>query len=351
MHPILADRGSFVLYLFVFMVFGFLLAAFIAASGAIEWGAAIAFSVPMAFIFALVSLSSWYICRSFPLRSTGTAQLLAVFILAAIFSSSLWVLIGGAIVSILTGFSFAVSLANRSTSQILLLFGTGFGLYLLSVAVHYLMITFDESKEAERRTLEMKILAQSAELKALRSQINPHFLFNSLNSISALTTKDPTAARSMLLLLSDFLRLTLNVGSTELITLHDEITFCRKFLDIEQVRFGPRLRITQTIAESAANLLIPPLLLQPLIENAVLHGIAHLVDGGTITLVAEKRGERLIITVKNPCDPDRPGKKGSNLGLENVRRRLRTISEIETRLDVSELGGIFTVELVLPAIA
>lgn len=350
MHPILADRGALALYLFVFLLIGFALAAFIAVNSAVSWSVSISFCVPMTLVYGLISLSSWYVCRSFPLKSTSPTRIIGVFTIAAIVSTALWLLLGAIVVSMLSSSPFIPTLTDRYTSQIILLSSTGVGLYLLSVAVHYLMITVEQSQETERRALELKILAQTAELRALQSQINPHFLFNSLNSISALTTKDPPAARAMTLMLSDFLRQTLKSGTADKIPLREEISLCKKYLDIEQIRFGPRLVFRQEIEKSAEQELVPPLLLQPLVENAVVHGIAHLLNGGSILLRADVRGDRLRIHVENPCDHDRPKTRGTKLGLENVRKRLQTLSDTDARLDVSELNGIFSADLTLPTV-
>jgi two-component system sensor histidine kinase AlgZ len=210
------------------------------------------------------------------------------------------------------------------------------------------LITFEDSQNAERRSLELKMFAQTAELKALRAQVDPHFLFNSLNSISALTTKDPPAARSMVLLLSDFLRQTIRLGQAETITLQEEISLCRNFLDIEQVRFGSRLTVMVKVSEESAKSMVPPLLLQPLVENAVGHGIAHLLSGGTIEISAETRGNRLYIRIQNPVDSDRAHSKGTRLGIANVRKRLQTLYNTEARLDISERDELFTAEIGLP---
>jgi two-component system, LytTR family, sensor histidine kinase AlgZ len=350
MHPILSDRSALVLYLVVFLLIGLVLAALLNVSGHVQWGAAILFSAPMSLLYGLMCLSSWYVCRSFPLKTSNPARIGGVFLASATISSGLWVLIGEIFASFLSSYSFAISLSNRSSTQLFLFGGAGIGLYLLSVAIHYLVITFEQSKDAEHRTLELKILAQSAELRALRAQINPHFLFNSLNSISALTTKDPPAARSMTLLLADFLRQTLAFGTNDMIPLEKEISLCTKFIDIEQVRFGTRLHLDQQVTDRAGNCLIPPLLLQPLVENAVIHGIAHLVQGGTILIQADAYGDRLRIHVENPCDPDRPRPKKGGLGLENVKRRLQTLSDSEARLDVSEHNSTFVTDLSLPIV-
>src|SRR4029079_2516584 len=150
----------------------------------------------------------------------------------------------------------------------------GFLLYLLAMAVSYLAAAFEVSRDAERRGLELQVLAREAELRALRAQLDPHFLFNSLQSISALTTADPPAARRMCLLLADFLRDTLAVGSQARIPLRSELLLAQRFLEIEQVRFGERLRV-DIEPEQAGDIAVPPLILQPLVENAVRHGIAH----------------------------------------------------------------------------
>ena len=125
------------------------------------------------------------------------------------------------------------------------------------------------------------MLAREAELRSLRTQIDPHFLFNTLHSISALTTADPPSARRMCVLLGDFLRDSLALGALDRITNDRELQLATRFLEIERVRFGDRLRID---ANSSANgtWRVPPLLLQPLVENAVTHGVAHLIEGGVI---------------------------------------------------------------------
>ena len=214
--------------------------------------------------------------------------------------------------------------------------------------MHYVIIGFERSNESERQTFELRLLAQDAELRALRAQIDPHFLFNSLNSISALTTNDPAKARTMTLMLADFFRKSLDLGSRNSIPINDELALISEFLTIEQVRFGARLQIDQDIKEECQKVMVPPLILQPLVENAVRHGIAHLVNGGTIRIHCERRGDRLVIQIENPIDSDRPRRKGSGLGLKNVRLRLDTLYGNEARVDVEETNEYFRVMLLLP---
>jgi LytS/YehU family sensor histidine kinase len=216
------------------------------------------------------------------------------------------------------------------------------------MAVSYLATAFTVSRDAERRGLELQVLAREAELRALRSQLDPHFLFNSLQSISALTTVDPAAARRMCLLLAEFLRETLALGSRDRIPLAAELALVRKFLSVEQVRFGDRLQVAIESAD-AGDVPVPPLLLQPLVENAVTHGVAHVLEGGTVRVRAHRHGAGLTITVDNPCDPDRPPGRGTGLGLRNVRERLDSAYGSDAFVTTEERDGRFVVTLEMPS--
>ncbi len=150
----------------------------------------------------------------------------------------------------------------------ILFFVFGVGAYLISAVVHYLFLAFQASHAAERRALEAQVTAREAELRALRAQLNPHFLFNSLNSINSLIGGDPEGARRMCEGLGDFLRRTLNLGTREAVPLSEELALVDRYLAIEQVRFGARLAVERSIEPGAESCRVPPLLLQPLVENA-----------------------------------------------------------------------------------
>jgi LytS/YehU family sensor histidine kinase len=213
--------------------------------------------------------------------------------------------------------------------------------------VSYLAAAFEASRDAERRGLQLQVQAREAELRALRAQIDPHFLFNSLQSISALTTADPAAARRMCLLLADFLRDTLALGARERIPLSSEIGLAARFLAIEQVRFGRRLSV-ETDVTAVDDCLVPPLLLQPLVENAVTHGIAHVLDGGVVKIGARRGAATVSVSIENPCDPDRPAGRGTGLGLRNVRARLRSVYGTDAALRTEETNERYTARLELP---
>jgi two-component system, LytTR family, sensor histidine kinase AlgZ len=183
----------------------------------------------------------------------------------------------------------------------------------------------------------------------LKAQINPHFLYNSLNSISALTSIDPARARDMCVSLADFLRLTLGMGEKAVIPLREEVDLLEKYCAIEKVRFGERLTIQKDIEDEAKECLLPPLLLQPLFENAVVHGIAQMPEGGWIRLRAARNGERMLMTVENSWDPEAGSSRKNGVGLKNVQRRLEARYGKEAQLTASAEEEVFRVSLSFPA--
>jgi LytS/YehU family sensor histidine kinase len=230
-----------------------------------------------------------------------------------------------------------------------MLFTAGASYYLLSVAVQYALIAHRASQEAQARAVESNIRARDAELGALKAQINPHFLYNSLNSISALTSIDPARAREMCVSLADFLRLTLGMGEKAVIPLKEEISLLEKYCAIEKIRFGERLTVKEDVQEEALECLLPPLLLQPLFENAVVHGIAQMPEGGWISLHAARNGARLSVTLENSWDPEAGSSRKNGVGLKNVQRRLEARYGNDAHLQANAEDEVFRVNLSLPA--
>jgi LytS/YehU family sensor histidine kinase len=237
------------------------------------------------------------------------------------------------------------------------MFGLGLILYGLAAAVHYLLIESERVRQLETQRLQMKLTAQDAELRMLRAQVDPHFLFNSLNSISALTSLDPAAARAMTVQLAEFFRHTLGLRADRKVTLDQELQLVRHFVAIEQVRYGDRLRFEAAIDPAAAGCLLAPMLLQPLVENAVKHGIGQMIEPGLVRIDAVRTGSILRIRVENDVDPDcadcadgRGPARGTGLGLVNVRQRLAADHGHEASAHWTRRDGRFIVELALPAV-
>jgi len=347
MHPILARPGRVAAYSVIWPPLGGLLAASLVLQGDLPWSIAIPFAIPMSVAYGFLCLSAWYASRGLPVDRVDPIRVVISACAAGFVSSALWLLAARGWLGLVGTFARPeeATIAFRRSAPTL--FAFAFLLYLLAIAVSYVAAAFEASRDAERRGLELQVQAREAELRALRAQIDPHFLFNSLQSISALTTADPAAARRMCLLLADFLRDTLALGARERIPLASEIALARRFLAIEQVRFGERLRIDVTTDE-ADECLMPPLLLQPLVENAVTHGIAHVLEGGVVKITASRGAATLTISVDNPCDADRPAGRGTGLGLKNVRARLRSLYGTDAALRTEEVDGRFRSRLELP---
>jgi two-component system, LytTR family, sensor histidine kinase AlgZ len=350
MNPIFARTARLALYLLTWIPAAGLLAALLAGPGSLSLPESIAVAGPLCLIYAFLCLSAWYLCRAFPLQS-GILKLIGVHATASLVSASLLVLIGRLWAGVLAWLSPFEGIAERYAAPgptvSILTFGAM--TFMMAVLGHYLLAAFEVSREAERRSFHLKMLAREAELRALRAQIDPHFLFNCLNSVSALTTADPQGARRMCVLLSDFLRKSLVLGAEDLVTLEDEAALASSFLQIEQVRLGPRLRVNLDIDAGAARCLVPPLLLQPLVENALRHGISHLIDGGAIVMEARRVGDRLLISISNPCDPERPRNAGNGIGLENVRNRMTALYGQDARVQAAGSAEHFRVDLSMPA--
>jgi two-component system sensor histidine kinase AlgZ len=359
MHPLLTRESAaniperptsrLGLYLLSWAPITAILTYLMAKPSGLGWWNATFLVVPLCLIYAFVCLSAWYSCKAAPIQSTPPRRLFVTHTVAAVLVSLLWVEVAKLIAYLLSQMRSFQGLDQEFAPQASLLFAAGFMLYCLAVASHYVILEIEQSRAAQARALETSILARDAELKALKAQINPHFLFNSLNSVSALTSIDAARAREMCILLADFLRLTLGLGEKVLVPLREELELLQKFLAIEKVRFGERLHVDATVTTLAQGCLLPPLLLQPLVENAIIHGIATQPGGGTVRLSAECTAGRLHVVVENSVDPDAtPARKGG-LGLANVRQRLETRYGKEATLRTAAEEELFRVTISIPA--
>lgn len=348
-HPVLHRRGYLTAYLAVWVLLATLFIILIHTSGGIGLRDTVTLLLPMLGLYAIIGLSAWYACKATPLHTAGITRLVATHVTAGFVLSYLWMQIASLYARFLWRSPVFRGIEERYSAHQTLLLAGGVPLYLLVVGFFYVVIAIEASRDAERRAAETTMLARDAELRALRAQINPHFLFNSLNSISALTSIDAARAREMCLLLADFLRLTLGMGEKNVIQLSEELDLLDKFLAIEKVRFGERLNLQQQIDENSRRCLILPLLLQPLLENAVSHGIASMADGGSIRLETQVQDGRLAVVVENDRDDEAPPRRSSGVGLRNVRSRMEARYGKNASFRVERGESNFRVSLSLPA--
>jgi hypothetical protein len=349
MHPLLARLDHAAAYFGASLVTAVLVSASLAEQGANPLYALL-FVVPTFLVYAFVCLSAWYVCRAVPLATGGLRGVATASGVAALLAGGIWLALAEAWLTVLRAFPGTQEAAAAGADQVPFLFAVAIILFLLVLSIHHVALAYEAARDAERQRLEFQVLNRDAELRALRAQLNPHFLYNSLNSISALTTIDADGARRMCVLLGDFLRNTLKVSALDRISLADELALVDAFLAIEQIRFGPRLRVERQVDETALACRVPPLLLQPLMENAIGHGIAGLLDGGVIQFAVSRRDDRVVLRIENPRDADVAPRRSGGVGLENVRRRVQTAFGDRARIEAVAAPETFRVELNLPCV-
>lgn len=218
--------------------------------------------------------------------------------------------------------------------------------------ISWLFYYIDDKQKSNQRKSEAEILLRAAELARLRQQLQPHLLFNSLNSISALAGSKPEEARKMIQLLSDFLRGTLSKDDEQSVKLRDEIAHLNLYLEIEKVRFGYRLNTKVEIPENCFEKILPTLLLQPVVENAIKFGLYNTIDSIEINIKAQLVNKLLIIEITNPYDKnDTPLNKGEGFGLNAIQRRLELMYNRKDLLEIEKDGKQFLTRIKIPQIA
>ncbi len=246
------------------------------------------------------------------------------------------------LVCLLTGWlDLSLGLELFSPDRGLLLRALGIAAIVGLVVLHYLYLQF-----LWRRHMEAE---SSARLQALHSRIRPHFLFNSMNTIASLTRSDPAVAERVVEDLADLFRVSLGDAARPS-TLARELDLARQYLGIEQVRLGDRLRVEWELEELPGEAMMPPMILQPLLENAVYHGIEPAAEGGKIVVTGCYRRRRVNLSIRNSLPPqgETSHRQGNRLAMENIRDRLAGVFEMEASLTESHVDGEFQVRLVFP---
>ena len=348
MHPVLSHRRRFLTYCLVAVFIGLLFAEALVWVRDCRRDEALLFAIPVTLLTSWMLCSAYYVCSAFPLQNRALQRTLAVFLSSALISAAMSTLL-------MSGWHLLLrSLGTQTYGDVLgMQFLTTFFasvclLYLISLLAYDILIAFEDIRQAELRSVQSMILAREAELQVLRSQIDPHFLFNSLNSISALTAIDASAARDMTIALADFFRLTLVLASRPFITLEEEWKLCEHFLAVEQIRFGDKLRVNNEIEAAALSASVPPMILQPLLENAIKHGIRHLRQGGVIQVDARVQGQWLYLAVSNPVAANSQNMVGNKLGLANLRQRFSALYHERAQVSWQKTDSGFTVNITLP---
>jgi len=220
--------------------------------------------------------------------------------------------------------------------------------YLAVLAAGFAREFFLRDQRRQRQAAHLQAQLAEARLDALRMQINPHFLFNTLHAVSALVERDPGGVRRMIARLSELLRHTIESHATDEVPLRDELAFLRRYIEIMEIRFQGRLRVDRAIADDVQDALVPNLILQPIVENALEHGVNRAAGEGQIEITARRDGERLVLTVRDN-GPGLDAQNSSGVGLANTRARLEQLYGDRAALELKDAeGGGVLVQITLP---
>jgi signal transduction histidine kinase len=290
----------------------------------------------------LLSHGSRVYVERWGLKQMGWRRLLPRMLGLAVLLSTAWTIIGfGWVYGILGD-----ELPDNLNPFLLMLLSivNGVIIYVTWFLGYFGYHVFDRFNRSEIERLRLATVVKDAELRALKSQVNPHFIFNSLNSVRALIDEDPQRARSAVTQLANMLRYSLQSGTKETVAFEDELTVVNDYLALEQVRHEERLRLRLDIAPAALHRMVPPMLLQTLVENAVKYGVSTRPQGGEIAIEAGIENSDLIIAVRNPghltSTPRKSGEKPSTrVGLRNALDRLRLLCGDTASLDLRQTGA------------
>lgn len=296
-------------------------------------------------LFGVLAPGLWYIV-TFASLSKDQLALAGTHIAAALLTVFLWTSVSDFTLGII--FSGQIEYREFLDDSYIWRLIIGVLYYSITVLIFYLIKYYQDMQERLNRELELQNLLKDSELRMLKSQINPHFIFNSLNSISALTISKSESAREMVIKLSDFLRYSLGKDSVEMNTLEEEIKNASLYLDIEKVRFGSKLNFEKEVLDSCLKVEVPNLILQPLFENAVKYGVYESIDKVTIRLKCETHDEMLHILISNNFDSEAMPLKGEGIGLGNVKKRLSLVFGRNDLLEIDQKENEFSVTMKIP---
>ncbi len=297
-------------------------------------------------LYLSLGISLWYTVNFNSLENYTSPKIFVNHIAAAVITSSLWVGIGFYILKNLLPDEKIYQ--NFLVQSLIWRFLIGILFYIIIVAVDYVIIYYNNFQEKQLKEAELNSLVKEAELKSLKYQINPHFIFNSLNSISSLTLSDPQKAQEMTIKLSSFLRSTLSKNERQKSKLSEEINNAKLYLDIEKVRFDDKFNFVEELEPQCKELEVPSMILQPLFENAIKHGVYESLENVTIKLKCGYEKEYFKIVVENTFDPEAVPRKGEGIGIKNIQNRLKLIYNQDNLVTAEKINNLFRVNIFIP---
>lgn len=298
-------------------------------------------------LFAVTGINLWYVIRFSRSGYSSKYNLFISHLLIATITIGLWLSISFFILQAIFDNNIYLDFLRISLPWRAI---TGIMFYSVFVLLYYVILYYEDLQEKIRIEEKLNTLIKEAELNALKSQINPHFLFNSLNSVSSLTITNPSKAQEMIIKLSDFLRYSLGNDKNENASIEQELDNMQRYLDIEKIRFGKRLKYISNVPESCLKIKIPNMILQPLIENTIKHGVYTSTEEIVVKLECISEENYLLIKIINDYDNNAVIQKGEGIGLKNIKHRLQLIYHRDDLLKINNNKKQFEVLIKFPKI-
>ena len=299
-------------------------------------------------IFSILGIPVWYVVRYSVPSKKSLSNLVINHLASLALIIVIWISASYSLLNVL--FNSNVLYKSFLTTSIPYRIISGGLFYIMLGLAYYLVVYNNNLQEKMKEGARLNELLKESELNMLRSQINPHFLFNSLNSISSLTITNPEKAREMLIKLSDFLRYSVSTNAAGFTSLEKEMANIQRYLEIEKVRFGDKLDFEFKLEGDCRNKQVPAMLLQPLFENAIKHGVYESTEQVKIEMDCNYVDGCLEITLWNDFEPGARARKGAGVGLKNIRERLKLLYKNDSLMKTSVNGNKYQVFLCLPDI-
>lgn len=347
-HPITGNRRSILIYSLVWIMVAVTQGALYFYVLHFSVAVVITDALLSSLLFGFMGLLAWYPTRYIPFQRNSPFYSIMAHVVAGLIVMGSWVVLTLAILNaVFSQQAEYIEFLNQTVAWRAMLGGL---IYLVLVLIYYLVSNSQKLQERSQQEERLKGMVRDAELNMLKSQINPHFLFNSLNSIASLTMSNPDEAREMIIRLSDFLRYSLKHRENEYVPLGEELGRMKDYLAIEKIRFGEKLLYDFDIDEACEKFPVPTMIFQPLFENAIRHSVYESVDPVSIKFSCMPEQGHMKTVITNDYDLGTPSSKGTGVGLQNVRQRIALAYREKGSVQWSGNDGVFTVTILFPRI-
>lgn len=347
-HPVFQNIKSIIIFFTAWVVIAAIHAIVLYAYYFKNLQCAIVDSLVFILLFSFLALSIWFLVNFGQPGKQNLFNILFSHFTSLIVLLLIWIGLSMLILNSIFSDNQVYKTFLQSSIPWRIVIGTFY--YLTIVLIYYLIVYYRNLNKKLINETRLERLLKETELNMLKSQINPHFLFNSLNSISSLTITNPNKAQEMIIKLSDFLRYSVSGEKDKFILLNKEIENIFRYLEIEKVRFGNKLQYKFNIHNECSEIQIPVMILQPLYENAIKHAVYESSKLITIKTECKINGNMAEIHIQNNFEENTPSRKGNKLGLKNIRERLKLLYHRTDLLNVSIESNIFHVTLLIPEI-